>query len=233
MILIATSQKVGEGFNLPKLDTLFLASPISSESRVEQYVGRIDRQYEGKNEVFVYDYVDSHVTVFNNMYKKRLKTYKKIAYQVYTNSIKEKQIVNSIYDSGNYSEVLENDVIEADKRIIISSPSLTRDKVERFIEVVKGRLENGVEVTIISNDPDNSLLTNADVSIELIHTLRENGINVITKDDIHECFAIFDDDLLWHGGAHLLGKEDIWDNLIRLRSEESVNELLEISLGIE
>lgn len=44
---------------------------------------------------------------------------------------------------------------------------------------------------------------------------------------------MFVDDLLWHWGAHLLGKEDIWDNLIRLRSEESVNELLEITLSTE
>ena len=230
LILIATGQKIGEGFNLPKLDTLILASPISSAGRVEQFVGRIDRTYEGKEKVFVYDYVDSHVTVFNNMYKKRLKTYKKTAYEIYQDQIKEKQFAKSIFDSGNYIETFEKDLIEADNRIIVSSPTIARDKIERFIDIVKTKQEYGVEITIITNDPDSSPFLDADISYELISKLKSNGINVILKEETNECFAIFDDELLWHGGANLLGKEDVYDNLIRLRNKESVAELLEIAL---
>ncbi len=118
LILIATGQMIGEGFDFPRLDTLVLAAPVSHESLLEQYVGRIDRIYEGKESVFVYDYVDSHIPVFDNMYKKRLKTYKKIGFRVKDKDVTDKQNVNSIYDSLSYTETYE----KCEPRIIIRQP---------------------------------------------------------------------------------------------------------------
>ena len=43
-------------------------------------------------------------------------------------------------------------------------------------------------------------------------------------------FAIIDDELVWHGGMNLLGKEDAWDNLMRIKSNQVAAELLEIAL---
>ena len=68
MILVATGQKIGEGFDCPRLDTLMLAAPVSYQGRLEQYVGRLNRDYEGKQDVVVYDYIDSHIPQFHNMY---------------------------------------------------------------------------------------------------------------------------------------------------------------------
>ena len=59
MLLVATGQLVGEGFDYHRLDTLFLATPVSWKGVVEQYAGRLHRDYPGKNDVFIYDYVDS------------------------------------------------------------------------------------------------------------------------------------------------------------------------------
>lgn len=58
LILVATGQKIGEGFDFPRLDVLMLAAPVSFDGRLEQYVGRLNRDYEGKEAVFVYDYID-------------------------------------------------------------------------------------------------------------------------------------------------------------------------------
>jgi len=63
LILVATGQIIGEVFNLPRLDTLMLAAPVSFAGRLEQYVGRLNRDYEEKSNVVVYDYVDSHLPV--------------------------------------------------------------------------------------------------------------------------------------------------------------------------
>ena len=63
--------------------------------------------------------------------------------------------------------------------------------------------------------------------------MRESGILVITKEEVEEHFAVIDDELVWHGGMNLLGKEDAWDNLMRIRSAQIAAELLEITLKDE
>lgn len=60
-VLIATGKFVGEGFEHPRLDTLFLTLPISWRGTVAQYVGRLHRLHEHKREVRVYDYADLNV----------------------------------------------------------------------------------------------------------------------------------------------------------------------------
>ena len=57
------------------------------------------------------------------------------------------------------------------------------------------------------------------------------GITVVEKEDIDEHFAVIDNQIVWHGGMNLLGKEDVWDNLMRIKNVEVAAELLEISLG--
>lgn len=231
MILVATGQKIGEGFNCPRLDTLMLVAPISFPGRLEQYVGRLNRDYEGKTEVIVYDYVDSHISVFNNMYLKRLRTYKKIGFRVMEESVESKQEVNAIYDSGNYMEIFEHDLIEAEKQIVICSPKMLRKKVERFISLVKSRQEHGVQVTVMTLNPENATYDSPTFLHFLVDMMKKVGISVKLVEDATEHFAVIDDSLVWHGGMNLLGKEDVWDNLIRVQDRKAAAELLEIAFG--
>lgn len=81
-ILLATGRYIGEGFDDPKLDILFLALPISWHGTLQQYVGRLHRLHHQKQAIKVYDYVDSHSPVLLRMYKKRVKKYKAMGYSV-------------------------------------------------------------------------------------------------------------------------------------------------------
>ena len=81
-ILLATGSYIGEGFDDARLDTLFLAMPISWHGTLQQYVGRLHRLYESKREVIVYDYVDGCVPVFSAMYSKRVRGYEAVGYQI-------------------------------------------------------------------------------------------------------------------------------------------------------
>ena len=231
IILIATGQKIGEGFDFPRLDTLMLAAPVSFSGRLEQYVGRLHRDYQGKKDVVVYDYIDAHIKVFENMYSKRLRTYKRLGYSVVSNMILEKQMANAIYDSGNYADIFERDLVEAEKRIIISSPQIIQDKIERMLYVTKQRVEAGCNITVITMNPEETIFGNSEHDYEMIKQMEEAGVNVIVKDEVEEHFAIIDDELVWHGGMNLLGKEDAWDNLMRIKSAPVAEELLELSLG--
>lgn len=233
VILVATGQKIGEGFDYPRLDTLMLAAPVSFAGRLEQYLGRLNRDFEGKSEVIVYDYIDSHIRYFDNMYAKRLRTYKRIGFDLIADALLSKQIVSSIYDSGNYTDVFERDVVEARKRVIVSSPELTQDKIERFIYLLKPRQEVGVDVTVITTEPENISYGSTEFCLNMVGNMRLGGIHVILREEVIEHFAIIDDELVWHGGMNLLGKEDAWDNLMRIKSSQVAAELLEIALDNE
>jgi len=63
-VIVATGRYIGEGFDDPRLDTLFVTLPVSWRGTIAQYVGRLHRLNEAKREVRVYDYADWSVTVW-------------------------------------------------------------------------------------------------------------------------------------------------------------------------
>jgi superfamily II DNA or RNA helicase len=85
-IVLATGRFIGEGFDDPRLDTLFLASPISWRGTLQQYAGRLHRAHADKHEVRIYDYVDAGVPALARMFNKRLHGYRAMGYQVAENA---------------------------------------------------------------------------------------------------------------------------------------------------
>ena len=71
-VILATGSYIGEGFDDARLDTLFLAMPISWKGTLQQYVGRLHRLHDNKRFVQVYDYVDNYVLMLARMYERRL-----------------------------------------------------------------------------------------------------------------------------------------------------------------
>ncbi len=81
-VIIATGKYIGEGFDDSRLDTLFLTMPISWKGTLQQYAGRLNRVYDSKTEVIIYDYVDQEVPVLAAMYSKRVKGYASIGHSI-------------------------------------------------------------------------------------------------------------------------------------------------------
>jgi superfamily II DNA or RNA helicase len=80
LIVVATGQYLGEGFDCPQLDTLFLAFPVSFKGRLVQYTGRLMRAHEHKTDVRVYDYADLRLPILRAMHTRRLTTYKTLGF---------------------------------------------------------------------------------------------------------------------------------------------------------
>jgi len=80
--LLATGGYIGEGFDDPRLDTLFLALPVSWWGTIAQYVGRLHRLHERKREVRVYDYADLDVPMLARMFDKRCRGYESLGYAI-------------------------------------------------------------------------------------------------------------------------------------------------------
>ncbi len=82
IVLVATGSYLGEGFDWPELDTLFLAFPIAFKGRVVQYVGRLLRAHEDKLGVQLHDYVDIEIPVLNRMHTKRIPAYRTLGFDI-------------------------------------------------------------------------------------------------------------------------------------------------------
>jgi superfamily II DNA or RNA helicase/very-short-patch-repair endonuclease len=81
-VVLATGKYIGEGFDDARLDTLFLALPVSWRGTIAQYVGRLHRLHEGKHEVRVYDYADLDVPMLARMFDKRCHGYESLGYTI-------------------------------------------------------------------------------------------------------------------------------------------------------
>ncbi|MBP5433337.1 DEAD/DEAH box helicase family protein [Ruminococcus sp.] len=229
LILIATGQLIGEGFDYPRLDTLILATPVAWKGIVEQYAGRLNRDYDGKENVMIYDYVDIHIPVFDKMYAKRLKVYKRIGYQLYTDETSEKLEANSIFDSESYLPVYEKDLKNATKDIVISSPTLGKYKVHRMISLLKERQKAGIKVTIVTWHPNVYKYGKDEHRIELMELLRNAGFSIELMPESCQHYAVIDGEIVWYGSMNLLSKDDIEDNIMRVSSKAIAAELLEMT----
>jgi superfamily II DNA or RNA helicase len=81
-LVLSTGRYLGEGFDDPRLDTLFLTMPISWKGTLAQYVGRLHRTHHDKTDVVVYDYVDAAVPVLARMAARRQAGYKALGYVI-------------------------------------------------------------------------------------------------------------------------------------------------------
>lgn len=231
IVLVAIDKYIGEGFNFPRLDTLMLTMPAAAEGNIEQFAGRLHRDYDTKTEVIIYDYVDSHIRVLEKMYHKRLRTYKKIGYEICNNIIIEKQNANTIFDIDSYEKVYEKDLQEANKEIIISSPGLNHAKVDVFVKHIKQRQEDGVKLTVITLNPEEYPEEKIEDTKRLVEILKNCGVKIKLQEHLHEHFAIIDEEIVWYGSMNFLSRAKVDDNLMRVKSKDVAQELLERSFG--
>jgi len=81
-VLFATASLIGEGFDLPRLDTLVLSMPLSWKGRLIQYAGRLHREHETKGDALIFDYLDENHAITNAMFRRRMAGYKELGYSI-------------------------------------------------------------------------------------------------------------------------------------------------------
>ena len=149
LTLVATGKYIGEGFDEPRLDTLFLAMPISWKGTVQQYAGRLHRLFESKENVRSYDYVDTSVKILSEMYNKRLAGYASLGYKVRAEKLVDDS-VSIIFDHRNFLPIYETDLRNARKKIMIVSPFVTNRRVLQMTPFVTAALQKDVKVEIMT-----------------------------------------------------------------------------------
>lgn len=81
-VILATGKYIGEGFDDPRLDALFLTLPVSWRGTIAQYAGRLHRLFDGKRHVHIYDYADLNVQMLSRMFDRRCRGYEAIGYTI-------------------------------------------------------------------------------------------------------------------------------------------------------
>ena len=213
---------MGEGFDLPRLDTLFLAMPVSWKGTLAQYAGRLHRSYEGKQEVLIYDYVDFRIPMLERMYHKRLSGYAAIGYTV-RGSKTSPTGDNRIFTQEDYWPVFAQDVRNAQKDIQIVTPYLHTVQVKRFLSLPP----DDVKVTVNTAN-ENCFKPDTWLKIQsAIDLLQQNNIHVICSPKVYQRYAVIDRQLVWYGGINYLGFEKAAQGAMRLSSAELAKELID------
>jgi len=225
LTLVATGKFIGEGFDEPRLDTLFLAMPISWKGTVQQYTGRLHRLCDNKKDVQVYDYVDIHVPMLEKMYGRRLKGYASIGYQSKGESVPGAP-ADIIFDNRSFFSVYINDIENASKQILIVSPFVTEKRASQMMPYFEVLLKKQITITIITRPAEDFKNERQPILRGIFERLVDAGITVIFKSLIHQKFAIIDRKIVWYGSINLLSFGVSQESMMRLISGGIAQELM-------
>ena len=225
LTILATGKYIGEGFDEPRLDTLFLAMPISWKGTLQQYVGRLQRLHESKIEVQVYDYVDVHVRMLEKMYNKRLTGYASLGYKTKGETFTPES-ANFIFNKSSFLPVYTNDILNARRRIMIVSPYVSRRRTEQMLQYLQTAVSNNVPVIILTRPYEDYGDKDTFILRQTLDALNSEGINLLFRANIHQKFAVIDERIVWYGSINLLSFGNAEESIMRLESSNIANELL-------
>lgn len=227
LVIVATGKYIGEGFDYPRLDTLFLALPISWKGLLTQYAGRLHREYEGKKDVRIYDYIDIHEPICDSMYRKRLKGYAAIGYKTintaqptlfdHINDISSSIAENQIFNGSTFYRPYTSDLTKAKRSIVISSPKLYRTEQNPLVTLLKELTQQGIEI-LITTVAEN----------EQTAFIQSKGLSVKVKPKLSLYTTIIDKEVVWYGSINTLGYASKDDNMIKVTDIYLANELIKM-----
>lgn len=229
LLIIATGKYVGEGFDYPRLDTLFLALPIAWKGKVAQYAGRLHREYPGKNEVRIYDYVDIHIPVLEKMYQKRLKGYGGIGYKVKCD-ISSPAEPDLIYDGKSFYQTFCNDIKSSSKEVIIVSPIMRKGRITQLMKPITEAILNGVSITVVTRPCADYKEQEREKIAENITILRNYGIEVVEKSGVHQRFTVVDQVVVWYGSVNFLSFGAAEESIMRFTNADIAGQIMDTVL---
>lgn len=225
LTLVATGKYIGEGFDEPRLDTLFLTMPISWKGTIQQYAGRLHRLFADKKEVQIYDYVDIQVKMLERMYGKRLNGYASIGYKAKSGNVAADSI-DIIFDNSSFLSVFNNDILAATREILIVSPFVTRRRTVQMLQHLEIAVRNGIRVVVITRPPEDYRETDQVALQGTLAILQDASIHIIFRPNIHQKFAVADQRIVWYGSINLLSFGSAEESIMRLESPAIASELV-------
>lgn len=219
LVIVATGKYVGEGFDCPRLDTLFLALPVSWKGIVAQYAGRLHRDYDGKSEVRIYDYIDINVPLCETMYRRRLKGYATVGYTLKPQGLfaEVKDETSLIYDGQSFLTHFLRGLAQVKRGIVIACPKVKPGRNSTIMARLLDLATQGVKIALVTREAN-----------EHTEYLQMHGVQIIIKEDLTLNCAILDHSIVWYGNVQILGYHSSNDNIITLPNPELATTMLNI-----
>lgn len=232
LAIVATGKYIGEGFDYPRLDTLFLALPISWKGLVAQYAGRLHRENEGKVDVRVYDYIDIHEPICERMYQKRLKGYSAIGYRILskdtqtlfnaTEDLHLSSYEGQIFNGNTFRQPFTKELKDSKLSIVISSLRLYHIEQNVFVKSLVALQIDGIEVAVLTTSEN-----------EQTEYLKNQGLFIKIVPKLSLCACIIDKSTVWYGSVNVLGYPTEEDSVIKIVDIKLASELLNVIYDCE
>ena len=218
LVIVATGKYIGEGFDCPRLDTLFLALPVSWKGIIAQYAGRLHRDNNGKEEVRIYDYIDFSIPVCEAMYGRRLKGYASIGYSLKPNGLfaEVQEPENRIFNSSDFLPHYISSFGSAKRSIIIICPKVRFGRRSLVATRLVDLVPKGIKIAVATREKN-----------EYTEYLETHGIKVIFQENLSLSCTIIDRARLWYGNVNPLGYNKPDDHIITFHHPELATSIID------
>jgi len=220
LVVVASLKYISEGYDLPRLDTLFLAQPVSYKGLVAQYTGRLHRNYDGKTEVRVYDYVDIRQPMCETMYKRRLRGYAAVGYKLQVQKAQASPCSDMIYNGDNFEQPFLADIANARHSIVLACPVIKLYHHPIVIQKLMEQQAKGVSIYV------NIRKEGYDEQ-----KFKEVGGSYTVNDSLTIQCAVIDKSICWYGDINFLGYHSADNTVMRIDDAKMGGELLDIVCG--
>ena len=134
--------------------------------------------------------------------------------------------IDIIFDKQSFLPVYSNDIVNAAKEILIVSPFVTRKRVQQMMQHLEIALGKQIKVIVVTRPIEDFKDKDLTALQSNLNLLKEAGVNIALKSNIHQKFAIIDQRIVWYGSINLLSFGSAEESIMRLESLNIACELL-------
>lgn len=122
------------------------------------------------------------------------------------------------FDQGRFYEKFRQDVYDAQKELVIYSPFIGAKRTQMLIPLLEERCKAGLTITVVTSSTNK-------LDQEAEHQLRNIGVKMHKKKDMHEKMVFIDDTILYIGSLNVLSHIHTTEVMSRALAPESIREL--------
>ena len=136
--------------------------------------------------------------MLEKMYHKRLAGYASIGYKAKGEPIAA-ETIDIIFDKSNFLPVYNNDIVNASREILVVSPYITKKRTLQMMQHLRVALGNKVRVIVVTRPVEDFKDKDIIVLQSCLDLLKDAGITVVYRSNIHQKYAVIDQRIVWYG----------------------------------